>query len=396
MEVNKKNMQYTPLGPVPADWIAGCFEEFITGFSSGSTPSRARPAYFKGSIPWITSGELNYNRITGSLEKISEQALADTGLKIIPEGTFLMAITGLEAQGTRGSCAVTAIKATTNQSCMALFPQKSLLNDYLYHFYVRFGDRLALSYCQGTKQQSYTAAIVKKLPIFMPPSLKEQEAVARILSDTDSLIEALQKLRIKKNSVRTATMQALLSAKKRLPGFSKPWVHKKLGNICRSITTGKLDANAMVPAGAYRFYTCAKEFYYIDHYAFDTEALLVSGNGSNLGYIHYYKGKFNAYQRTYVLSGFNQNIRFIKAAMDIHLKNRIASQVNAGNTPYIRRDTLAQMSIHIPSDPKEQQAIAAIINDMDEEIQALDLKIQKYSSLKKAISHNLLTGKIRI
>ena len=88
-------------------------------------------------------------------------------------------------------------------------------------------------------------------------------------------------------------------------------IEEKLGNIC-NITTGKLDANAMVENGQYRFYTCAKDYYYIDKYAFDTEALLISGNGAYVGYIHYYKGKFNAYQRTYVLDQFTENIQYIK------------------------------------------------------------------------------------
>ena len=64
------------------------------------------------------------------------------------------------------------------------------------------------------------------------------------------------------------------------------WKTDKLMNLVSSITTGKLDANAMVPNGQYRFYTCAKEHYFIDEYAFDDEALLISGNGEYVGYIH--------------------------------------------------------------------------------------------------------------
>ena len=73
------------------------------------------------------------------------------------------------------------------------------------------------------------------------------------------------------------------------------WKTDKLMNIVSSIATGKLDANAMVPNGQYRFYTCAKDFSYIDSFAFDDEALLISGNGEYVGYIHYYKGKFKVH-----------------------------------------------------------------------------------------------------
>ena len=134
----------------------------------------------------------------------------------------------------------------------------------------------------------------------------------------------------------------------------------KLGKIC-NITTGKLDANAMIDNGKYRFYTCAKEYSFIDKYAFDTEALLISGNGAYVGYIHYYKGRFNAYQRTYVLDNFSQNIQFIKCYLDENLAKRINSEKKEGNTPYIVLSTLSDMVIKIPS--KENQIkISNIIN----------------------------------
>lgn len=75
----------------------------------------------------------------------------------------------------------------------------------------------------------------------------------------------------------------------------------KWNNIFNT-TTGKLDSNAMVENGKYPFFTCAKEVFRIDKYAFDQEALLLAGNNAAGKYdVKYYKGKFNAYQRTYVL-----------------------------------------------------------------------------------------------
>ena len=123
---------------------------------------------------------------------------------------------------------------------------------------------------------------------------------------------------------------------------------KKLGELC-TITTGKLDANAMKSEGLYPFFTCAEEVYRIDSFAFDTEALLVSGNGANLGYIHYYKGKFNAYQRTYVLSNFIEDIHYIQIYLEAYLHKRIALEKSTSNTPYIVLATLAEMPIIIPS-----------------------------------------------
>lgn len=174
------------------------------------------------------------------------------------------------------------------------------------------------------------------------------------------------------------------------------WDVKKLGKSCEKITTGKLDANAMKKDGEYRFYTCAKEYYFIDKYAFDTEALLVSGNGANVGYIHYYKGKFNAYQRTYVLSDFKENIFFTKLLLDKNLKERIRTEVNAGNTPYITMGTLTEMNIAYPKDHKEQTAIATVLSDTDALIEKLERLIAKKKAIKQGAMQQLLTGKRRL
>ncbi len=76
-------------------------------------------------------------------------------------------------------------------------------------------------------------------------------------------------------------MQKVFSQDIRFPGFRDEWEEKSLGEICK-ITTWKLDANTMVENWKYRFYTCAKDYFKIDDYAFDTEALLVSWNGANV------------------------------------------------------------------------------------------------------------------
>jgi len=174
------------------------------------------------------------------------------------------------------------------------------------------------------------------------------------------------------------------------------WEVKRLGDVCGNITTGKLDANAMQKHGRYRFYTCAREYYYINEYAFDTEALLISGNGANVGYIHYFSGKFNAYQRTYVLTEFKENIFFIKLLLDRKLKDRIKTEVNAGNTPYITRGTLTDMTLFIPSTLSEQTAIANVLSDTDTLIEKLEKLIAKKKAIKRGAMQDLLTGKKRL
>lgn len=265
----------------------------------------------------------------------------------------------------------------------------------------------------STIKRLYNSDLLSKL-IPLPPK-PEQTAIATALSDTDALLAELEKLLAKKQAIKTATMQQLLTGKTWLPEFvhradgtpkgslktewgdiPEDWEVVALGDICHSFKTGKLDANAMVEGGEFPFFTCAKKVYQIDNYAFDLEALLISGNGANVGYIHYYHGKFNAYQRTYVLSNFSAEIFYIQYFLQQELSKRIDIEMRAGNTPYITMDTLTDMPIKIPIAIIEQTAIAQILGDMDSEITALQARIEKLREIKQGMMQNLLTGKIRL
>lgn len=201
------------------EWETAEFGDVITHCSSGATPYRGRSDYYKGKVRWISSAELNYNVIHETEEHISHEAVIQTNLKLHPAGTFLIAITGLEAAGTRGSCGIVGAPSTTNQSCMAIFPNERLKTSYLYHYYVFRGDELALKYCQGTKQQSYTAKLVKLLPIELPSSTEEQIAITAVLSDMDEEITAVELKIDKARQIKAGMMQELLTGRTRLvPG----------------------------------------------------------------------------------------------------------------------------------------------------------------------------------
>lgn len=98
---------------------------------------------------------------------------------------------------------------------MAVFPTHELLTYYLLHYYVYRGQDLALRYCQGTKQQSYAANIVKLLPIDVP-SVDEQRAIVAVPSDMDAEISALEVRREKTRQIKQGMMRELLTGRTRL------------------------------------------------------------------------------------------------------------------------------------------------------------------------------------
>ena len=132
------------------------------------------------------------------------------------------------------------------------------------------------------------------------------------------------------------------------------------------IQTGKLNANAATQNGKYLFFTCDKEPSRIDNYAFDTDAILISGNGSQVGHLHDYNGKFNAYQRTYVLSAFSGNVikRYLFLYMSAYLKDYILQNCKKASIPYITLPMLQSFEIPIP-EIKEQERIVSILDRFD-------------------------------
>ncbi len=151
----------------------------------------------------------------------------------------------------------------------------------------------------------------------------------------------------------------------------------KLGDIC-SIQTGKLNANAMDEDGIYPFFTCDKEPYKINDYAFDTEAILISGNGSQVGHINYYNGKFNAYQRTYVLNNFqNYKIGFVLHFLKGKLRNYILINSRKGSIPYITLPMLQNFKIPLPPLPVQEE-IVRILDTFAELTAELTMRKQQY------------------
>ena len=160
---------------------------------------------------------------------------------------------------------------------------------------------------------------------------------------------------------------------------------KELANLAK-ITTGKLNANAMKEDGQYPFFTCAEKPFLIDNYAFDTEAILISGNGSQVGHINYYKGKFNAYQRTYVLSDFSNktNVQFLLFCLRGFLKEYILKNVKEGSVPYITLPMLQDFIIPLPP-VAIQEEIVKILDSFTELEAELEARKKQYGHYRSEI-----------
>lgn len=157
---------------------------------------------------------------------------------------------------------------------------------------------------------------------------------------------------------------------------------KELGEVCK-IETGKLNATESVEDGKYPFFTTAKEISRINSFRWNTEALLIAGN-ANVGDVKYYSGRFEAYQRTYVLTNFSHNVkaRFLLHIIKQGLKYYLENNTNKAAMSYIVISTLKSFPIPIP--PLEiQEKIVQILDKMTEYVTELTSEL---TSRKKQYS----------
>lgn len=172
--------------------------------SSGGTPSRKHPEYYDGNIPWIKTGEIEWNEIYDSEEHISEVAVQNSSAKCYEPEVVLVAMYGMGV--TRGRAAILKVRAATNQAVCVLKPNNSLLIKYLYYYFMCYYWDIR-EQAVGGNQLNLSGTIISQLEISIP-SIEEQEEIVRILDSifekedkSKELIDMLDKIDEMKKSI---------------------------------------------------------------------------------------------------------------------------------------------------------------------------------------------------
>ena len=189
-EHKKLNVPNLRFPEFQGEWEESTIGEMFDLYS-GNTPSRLNKEHFKGAVNWISSGELKDHYIYSSKEQISEEAAKN--LKLLPVGTFVIAIYGLEAEGVRGTGSITQEPSTISQACMSFIPKGVIENEFLYSWYKKHGNVIGIRYAQGTKQQNLSYDILEKFRIAYP-NTKEQEKLNKFISLLDKRIATQNKI----------------------------------------------------------------------------------------------------------------------------------------------------------------------------------------------------------
>ena len=230
--------------------------------------------------------------------------------------------------------------------------QNIVLTKFLYYYCLKNNKNF---YVEGTTYPKFDMPSFSN-SIVDVPSISEQKSIIGSLDTILHLIENEEKqLKLYDELIKSRFIEMF---------DNKGYPILKWNDVFNT-TTGKLDSNAMVEGGQYPFFTCAKEVFAIDKYAFDQEALLLAGNNAAGKYdVKYYKGKFNAYQRTYVLD-LKQNWSYQLFRYQLEDKLEWLREQSKGcNTRYITLKILGELEFIIP--PFEDQiAFERFCNQID-------------------------------
>ncbi len=412
----KQGYKQTEVGLIPEDWDIRKIGDF-TDATAGGTPSTAHTEYWNGEILWMSSGELNNRRIHNVLGRITEVGYNNSSTHMIPKNCVLV---GLAGQGkTRGTVAINYVELCTNQSIAAIFPSKEHDSEYLYqNLLSRYEELRELSSGDGGRG-GLNLTIIKNFSCAFP-KLQEQNQIAEALLDVDSMISSLEKLIAKKKAIKQGAMQELLIGKKRLPGFTGEWKDFTIGKMGEFYSGLFGKSKKDFDFGKARYITFLNV---LSNVKIDTSILAPVDVRENESQNAVKKGDlfFNTSSETpeevgmcavldedldntylnsfcfgFRLTDSNHNPLFLSYYLNSEIGRKIMSVLAQGATRYnLSKNNFAETIIRLPN-KDEQTAIASILSDMDNEIEALKRKLNKTRHVKQGMMQQLLTGKIRL
>lgn len=416
MEV-KRGYQQTKVGVIPDDWEVrklGELGEPIIGLTY--KPENIR----KDGLLVLRSSNIGGNRL-----KYDDNVFVN--VKIPPNlytrlGDILVCV----RNGSRqliGKSAFIDEKATghTFGAFMSIF--RTDYSNFLFHLFTSDILRSQIQNNLGATINQITNKDLKSFFVPFPTNKTEQTTIANALSDADSLINSLEKLIAKKRNIKQGAMQLLFTGNKRLPGFSGQWETKQLEELVTTISSGiygvENHSGSLVAmpvattahisdddlwnekAMQVRFFSREQ----LAAYSVEEGDLVVVKSSGSAASIK--SGKIGLVAKdqagTFVFSNFLMTLRpkaviseFIYFYLTSHnVKKLLPSLVEASTYPNIRVNEYLAIDIPVPTS-EEQTAIAAILSDMNTEIEGLEHKLAKYRLIKQGMMQELLTGKKRL
>jgi len=382
----------------------------IANVATGGTPIRDTPEYWGGSIPWVGTGQIDFNTILSPTDHLTQQGLDASAAKLLPKGTLLMAMYGQGA--TRGKVGILGIDAATNQACAAITPKDGLIeSEFLFHVLEASYTRIRrLSNIGGQDNLNTTLIREIPVPVLTKPERETVVAAAREWTEgiqkTSDLLDALERR-------KQGLMQQLLTGRRRWKGFKGKWKSVRLGTVLARVTrknsTGcviPLTVSAqrgLVEQGSY----FAKQMAAVDneHYLLLKQGEFAYNRSAAIGY------PFGAIKR---LDSFDEGIvstlclcfgiadeqktdsDFLVGLIEAGLLNReLRAIAHEGARSHgllnVTATDFFNIRVGLPG-IEEQRAMAEVFQAMDAEVVLQRQQLEKLKTQKRALMQKLLSG----
>lgn len=354
-------------------------EDVCSRITSGGTPSRKRLDYFGGTIPWLSSKEVDFCRITRTDEHITELGLRSSSAKWIEPGSIIVAMYG----ATAGRVALSQIPLTTNQACCNLtVDRKRCENEYLfYYLWNKYDELVQLS--SGVAQQNLSLAVLKEFPLLLP-DLSEQRAIASVLSSLDAKIDLLHR--------QNKTLEAMAEALFRqwfVEEAGEGWEEVLLGDLVE-VRYGK-DHKAL-GEGNIPVYGSGGVMRYADRALFEGESVLIPRKGT-LNNVMYVNEAFWTVDTMF----FTEMKRPNMAKFIYHfVKSHDLASMNVGSAvPSMTTAVLNNMPLDIPG-PEVFAKYEATVGPLYAKHATNTKQIQSLTALRDTLLPKLMSGEVRV
>lgn len=411
----------TEVGVIPEKWEVVAIETLATDMSDGPFGSNLKKEHYTdekqariiqlsniGENGWLDE---NVKYTTFSHAKTISRCIVQPGqvivAKMMPAGRAIVC-PNVEKMYVLGS---DSIKIELNNS----------LVDTAYFMYStksRFFQTQIKEETQGSTRARTSISKLRKNRILLP-LFSEQKRIAEALSDVDSMISSLEKLIAKKKAVKQGAMQELLTGKKRLYGFTGSIEYRPLSSLCTIFVDGdwieskdqsndgiRLIQTGNIGVGKYLDKTEKQRFISADTFdrlkcleIFENDVIVSrlpdpAGRACILPYSN--KRRITAVDCTIIrFADYNPTL-FVAYSQTKQYQDKVDMAMAGSTRQRISRKELGEIPIPVFPTIEEQNAIASILSDMDNEIEALEQKLAKTRQIKQGMMQQLLTGKIRL
>lgn len=366
---------------------------------TGNTPPRSRPELYGSHTPFVKATDISENeKYTYNPEEgYSEEGYKKYIKSLVPKGsTCVVTIGSIGKKMTMAHCDL-----FINQAMNAIIPFPNFDKDYVYYAVRNVLSNIkALDSGTASGRENVSKSAFSRMEVIIDDDLLIQKRIATALSRYDSLIDNYQKqIKLLEEAAQRLYKEWFVNLRfpghestKIVDGVPEGWEKKKLGSIA-PILTGKKDANYGTLDGNYPFFTCSQEPIKAPSYSFDAEAVLLAGNGDFN--VKLYRGRFEAYQRTYVLIPSNADLLYVLYNSVAKNMVKLANGASGSTIKFLTKRMIENIDVLVPTNTILNE-YNSLRRKIQQDLENIKSQLRLLTESRDRLLPKLLSGEIEV